>query len=157
MLSKKNFKMIEDYIHSTKILNFDSIFKEFGIELVKTYKNKNEADDGYIGVLVDKESMRIKTVLSDSPGENAGLNVNDEIIAINSRRVEFESYQKIIKLAERGKNLNLLLSRRGKIFNLSIKPSTKPYNHYYIRQVKGPSDKQKLLYKKWLEKDWSDA
>jgi len=156
-ISNINLKIIEDYIHTTKNLDFDSVFKDFGIELVKTYKNKAEKDDGYIGIMVDEKSMRIKSVLSNTPGEDSGLNVNDEIIAINNRRVESKSYEKAIKLSGKGKSLKFLVSRRNNILAISVKTISKPYNHYYIRQIKGPSEEQKILYKKWLGKDWSDA
>ena len=156
-ISNTNFELIEKYIHTTVSLDFDSVFKDFGIELVKAYKNKNEKNEGYIGILLDESSMKIKSVLSNTPAEDSGLNVNDEIIAINNRRVDLKSYEKSIKLTGTSKILNFLVSRRGNLLHISVKTTSKPFNHFYIRQIKSPTEQQKLFYKKWLGKDWSDA
>ena len=101
--------------------------------------------------------MKIKSVLNNTPAEESGLNVNDEIIAINNRRVDSKSYEKTIKLADKSKTLKFLVSRRSNLLSISVKTISKPFNHFYIRQIKSPTEEQKLFYKKWLGKDWSDA
>ncbi len=63
----------------------------------------------------DYKSFVVNHILADSPAEEAGIHVGDELIFINDRSTESMSISELYKMLQKGdgKKLNLLVKRNG--------------------------------------------
>ena len=73
----------KNYIYNTQRIPFDSISNDFGLML-----EDNFADDEkvYVGINIQNGKNTIGSVERNSPAWFAGLNVGDEVVAINNVR-----------------------------------------------------------------------
>lgn len=92
-----------------------------------TYQNLLEQTDGqYFGVGIEIEEQQglvtIVLVLAESPAEQIGLRVGDQIIAINGQDVVLSSYQQVLEQARAhfDTNLALTLLRDGENFDVQL-------------------------------------
>ncbi len=80
---------------------------------------------------------KIGKILPDSPAEKAGLQVGDEIIAVNGKPVKswFELVDMLSQIKS-DKEITLLVKRNGKVFSVIVKPE---YNQQLKKYVIGIS------------------
>jgi predicted metalloprotease with PDZ domain len=75
-----------DVIYSTKDLDYASVFKEFGIDVRDMNSEACKTWSGMVSK-VDGGKVLVSNVIANSPTVEAGLSVNDELIAINEWRI----------------------------------------------------------------------
>lgn len=84
------------------------------------------------GVAVPTENIRVVDVVKESPAQISGFKTGDEIITVDGKRVtKTEDFAKIVK-EKAGKPIQVVLSRKGRKFNVEITPRTK------VPQGQGP-------------------
>tara|TARA_B100001059_G_scaffold62596_1_gene58485 strand:+ start:13385 stop:15124 length:1740 start_codon:yes stop_codon:yes gene_type:complete len=133
-----------DVIYSTKHLNYN-IFNDFGIDLLIKNKNLNQSWSGVSSKLQEGKVI-ITKIISNSPGVESGLSVNDEIIAINGWRLssKFEDYLSKFEIGER---IVISYSRDEKMQTTKLRFLANPEIKYELI-VK---DKANKLLADWLE------
>ncbi len=99
--------------------------------------------------------MVITRVLEDSPAWNTGLNVNDELIAIDGFRVK-STTPKYFGEKVPGDRIVCTLSRNGILQDIHVTVGFTPTSIESVRQVEEPTDQQKLVFKKWLGLEWAE-
>jgi predicted metalloprotease with PDZ domain len=99
---------LNDYVYDTKIPDYTSVFSEIGIKAEKIVAKKN-----LFGASFNKntENPMVKSIRTNTEAENAGLSVNDEIIAINGFRVNSNSIEESINAFKVDDTFTLLVSR----------------------------------------------
>lgn len=92
-----------------------------------TYQNLLEQTDGqYFGVGIETEELQglvtIVLVLAESPADQIGLRVGDQILAINGQDVVLSSYEQVLEQARThfDTNLELTLLRDGQHFDVQL-------------------------------------
>jgi len=145
---------IFQYVHTTREIDFDKFLQYAGLRLVLDEAQKKE--EGYLGVRVsDRTGKAIVTqVLAGSPAYEYGLNVDDEIIAVDGYRVEASSFAKRIAEKKPGQRITLTISRRGLLRELEVVLGERPNLNYRIERVENPSDLQRTIYESWLHTSW---
>ncbi|MHC5062639.1 MAG: M61 family metallopeptidase [Planctomycetota bacterium] len=104
-----------------------------------------------IGVQLQRAAPRIAKVFDGRPAQAAGIAPEDEILAIEDLRVTRDNYSDLFKqLAKAGEALRLLLSRRGKLFEVSVCPEPSPSAGYEIVALEGASEEATALGDSWL-------
>ncbi len=90
---------------------------------------------------------KIGTILPNSPAAKAGLQVGDEIIAINGKPIHswFELVDALSQIKD-DKEVTLLVKRNGKIFSLKVKPE---YNETLKKYVIGISPMMETITVKY--------
>ena len=68
----------------------------------------------------------IRQVRTDSPAAQAGLNVHDEILAIDDFRIEPRRWDKRLKQYRPGDRVRFLLARRQALRTIEVELGTKP-------------------------------
>ena len=133
-----------DVIYSVKHLNYN-IFNDFGIDLLIKNKNLNQSWSGVSSKLQEGKVI-ITKIISNSPGVESGLSVNDEIIAINGWRLssKFEDYLSKFEIDER---IVISYSRDEKMQTTKLRLLANPEIKYELI-VK---DKANKLLADWLE------
>ncbi len=90
---------------------------------------------------------KIGTILPNSPAAKAGLQIGDEIIAINGKPIHswFELVDALSQIKD-DKEVTLLVKRNGKIFSLKVKPE---YNETLKKYVIGISPMMETITVKY--------
>lgn len=127
-------------VYSTSSLDY-SVFDSFGISLKQSGSKKV-----YTG-LTSKASggkTTITDIVKDGPAQDAGLSVNDELIAVNGWRLDAEMDQEAEKYKVRDK-LSISYARNGKMYTTTLELAISPYKQMALEV----SDENKKL-EKWL-------
>jgi len=143
-----------NYIHGTDDLNYNKYLGFAGLKLVD--KNENNKST-YLGVNTeanDKGQLVITKVDSEGAAYAAGLNANDEIIAVNGFRVNAKNFGKFIKMNKPGEEVEFMVSRAGLVRKFTAQLTNNPKSSFNIAKVEDPTAKQKKIYKDWLNEDF---
>jgi predicted metalloprotease with PDZ domain len=119
-----------------------------GIKLVNSNAGTTS---GYVGIntLVNGSKVTVSNVERNGPAWQAGLNVNDEIIAIDFVRLT-EDPQKIIGTITPGSTITFTVSRSGLIKEIKSRVVASPKVAYEAVLMENRDEKKQLIYKKWL-------
>ncbi len=93
--------------------------------------------------------VTVSSVSPDSPATEVGLNIDDEIIALDGYRVT-SSVESRLSQYEVGDEVELLIARRGKLMTLKPTIGTRETESWRLRFVPKPSDDQKQQLDLWL-------
>lgn len=94
--------------------------------------------------------LLVRNVLRDSPSDRAGLNVDDELIALAGYRLSPDTWPGHLEMFEPEQELELLVSRRGKIVPLKITLGKKPAHNWEVAVDPVASIDARNRLKKWL-------
>jgi len=90
-------------------------------------------------------SVYVTRVDRDSPAWEAGLNVDDEVIAIGGRRVHADNHQSILHWFAPGDHATFLVARSGEVLELDIDFVADP-GKVVIDRNEGTTEIQDLIY-----------
>jgi predicted metalloprotease with PDZ domain len=137
------------YINGTEPLPYEDIASGIGIT-VERYK---AADDSpYLGVRTAGSGgkLTVQMVVRNTSAYNSGLNVNDEIIAVNGFRVDQDQMDAIVDAHKAGDTLEFLIARGGLVMPLKVVLEPDPTREFVLQM--GSKGMQDPLIAKWLGK-----
>jgi len=136
----------KNYVYNTQRIPFDSIAADFGLML-----EDNFADDEkvYLGINLQSGKNTIGSVERNSPAWTAGLNVGDEVVAINDVRFTGDMNNALSEV-HIDDQVVLLISRGGLIKRFTLRATNTPYVSYYLVLTEGLSDVKKNIVKSLL-------
>ncbi|PRD55761.1 M61 family metallopeptidase [Sphingobacterium gobiense] len=146
-----NLSTIFDAAHSTEELDYNSYFNRAGYELIDLNSDKQELS---LGIKTANQDGRvlIKNVERDSGAWNAGLNVDDELIAINGNRLDTagKELEFILQNGQIDEIVDILISRDGLIrtIHAPLRRSTK--QQWSIREKPDATPTEKRIGEIWL-------
>jgi len=88
-------------------------------------------------------------VKPDSPASDVGINLEDEVIAVNGFRIT-SSVDSRLSQYEVGDELEILISRRGQLMTLNLTIGQLESKSYRLRFVSRPSSEQRRQLDLWL-------
>ena len=97
----------------------------------------------------DEGKLTISSVRPESPASNVGLNIDDEVIAINGFRVS-RSVDSRLSQYEVGDEIELLIARRGQLMTIRIEIGKLETLSWRLRYISKPSEEQKTQMDLWL-------
>ena len=106
-----------DYINGTEIPDYNSVFESVGV-LVE-YVGKPMPSTG-VSMSMSNGKTTVSRIRRGSAAEDAGLSVNDEIIACNGMRVNKKSMEDIFASLKVGDRANILISRDLQLYSIEI-------------------------------------
>lgn len=143
---------IKTYIESPTPLPMEMFLEYAGLELDKGKDEKDPPPHAPnpkvdLGIMTSNsgKSVSIRFLKEGSPAWKAGLSIEDEILAINNRRVTSDSYSKVLSWSRPGDQIDILVSRRGKVMTLPLTLEEKP-KKLKLKQAKEPSDLEKAIF-----------
>jgi len=145
-------KSLEDfftnYIWGTTPLDYDKYLGYVGLQ---TMDRLSDSSSPYLGTNTKTENGRllITKVVIDSPAWNSGLNVNDEIVAIDGFRVTEKLGDWMAKYGV-GETVTLTITREGKLKTMNVTLTKNPRVDLTIVKRDDATPKQKKRYKDWL-------
>lgn len=93
--------------------------------------------------------VTISSVKPNSPAHEVGLNLGDEVIALNGFRVT-RSVDSRLGQYQVGDEIELLVARRGKLMTFRVKIGTQESQNWRLRFVGKPSETQQAMLEGWL-------
>jgi predicted metalloprotease with PDZ domain len=154
-LTKSSFAdFFRDYVYGKKEIDFAGFLAYAGLEVVEK-KRDNAAPD--LGILVASAGERsiIRRVTAGSPAQVAGLDLEDELLALNSKRVRSSDLNERLKDYQPGDKVTLTVFRDEQLRDFEITLSA-PALDYQVQRVKEPGDLQKKIYSSWLGAEWPE-
>ncbi len=150
----------EDYIQQPKTFDYSASLSAFGLQLSEAARGTTEtggersprAEPITIGVSLQDSGgqTRITALRAGSTGEASGLNLDDELIAINDRRVNATSFVEELRGAEPGALVKLTVSRRGQLREFDVLVEAAAPEKWRLSRVRRPNRRQKAQWTDWL-------
>ncbi len=149
------------YIHGSEKINFDSEFKSMGLQLKRSYSAANLDKAGWLGLMLKKHgrSITVKGVVKGTPAYDTGINVGDELVAVNDFRFNDKYTRTLIPRPpvlidnifgiKPGDAITVTLFRRGELLQIRSYTAPAPYDKYELVESKeedfGKKVRQKVL------------
>lgn len=142
-------KFYAEVIDGTASINYENYLAIAGLKLVNQNANKNES---YLGVTAVNTNgkLNVTAVSKNGPAYSAGLNVNDEIIAIDNYRVE--DLTKALTLKKVNDKISILISRDGILKTIETTVAKNPNVKYKLEKNSTITKEQELALNKLLGK-----
>jgi predicted metalloprotease with PDZ domain len=93
----------------------------------------------------------VKKVVRGSPGDIAGINVDDELIALDGYRLSLDSIGDRTQTTTPGQTAQVLIARRGKLLERTMELGVPAPKGYKLKAIAEPTDEQKNQLKSWLD------
>ena len=138
-----------NYIYGTTPIPYEVFLAYAGLAIRDENTSKNDASINISTVTRDHKII-ITQLLRDGSGWKSGLNVNDEIKAIDNTLIE-ESLEKIIASKKVGDVIQITIIRDGQQKIITATLQRNPTVKYSITQPPSMSKFQQDLKKKWLK------
>jgi predicted metalloprotease with PDZ domain len=136
------------YIETTEELPFDEYLEPFGLQL----RSVTEGEPiPYLGINLQSENGKeiIKFVEVDSPAANAGIDANDELLAINGIRVTSPQFNERLKDYQVGDNIHVTVFHQDELKTLPVTLAQSRPSRYEIVQMESASDIQQQNLSGW--------
>jgi predicted metalloprotease with PDZ domain len=150
----------EHAIDSTEELDYQGALQWYGLRFgsepaASTEKDEKKSEEStpWIGLTAaDKAGQFIvSSVQRDSPAFAAGINAEDEILAINDFRVTAGQWPTRVKQYQPGETLRILVARREKLLTLNVVPTEKPDDDWKLEVTRDASAAQAARLNAWLK------
>ncbi|WP_257458750.1 M61 family metallopeptidase [Archangium lipolyticum] len=155
-------------VRSTEELDY-SVFSHVGLEV--NFRPRESSSDkggvpvrprgevkpkGWLGVTT-KGSSTLATVLDGSPAQEAGLYVDDELVALDGWRVDAAGLLSRCDEKPPGDKVLITVFRRDRLLEVPVVLGQKPADAAWLSRVDKPTDTQKAAYQAWLGAPWEDS
>lgn len=140
----------ERYLEDTEELPFDEYFQPFGLEL----KPISEPEMiPYLGLRVQTENNKeiIKFVEIESPAALAGIDAEDELLAIDGIRITADQLKERLKDYQSNDTIQITVFHQDELRTLSVHLAPPQPSRYEIVMISDPSEDQKNHLSQWLK------
>jgi predicted metalloprotease with PDZ domain len=134
-------------------LEYDAALDTFGLAFKPPEPPKAGAPiKGWLGATtrVDGGRVLVSHVRRGTPAHDAGLNVDDEIVAIDDYRVRADKLDERLEQYPPGSVVSLLVARRDRLVRIGVTLGMEPGKTWRLHVVDGASDEQKRQLAGWL-------
>lgn len=137
------------FLHSTEELPFDEYLKPFGLRL---QPEETAGKPPYLGLTAKSENGRemIKFVESGSPAAIAGIDADDELLAIDGLRVKAEQLGDRLKDYQLNAQISLTCFHQDELKNFTVTLTEPRPSTYQLVAVPTPTSWQQANLKGWL-------
>ncbi len=145
-------KFFEDYVFGTAPLPWEETLGYAGLELDK----KNSMAKPWLGVMTadhDNQTI-IYNIVAGSPAYAAGLDYNDQILALNGFRVRSNDLSNRIALMKTGDTAKVTVFRNDMLREFNVVLRNQQLPGFDVVRVARPSELQKSIYESLLKTSW---
>ncbi len=148
-VSGHSFKaFFDDYIDGTKDVDYNGILKFAGLELVK--KNDPARANAYLGVSVTGVENRVRHILPGSPAFKSGLDLKDELVAIDGKKLKEGQLNHLLKAYQPGDKITVTYFHHDRLNKRMVTLGSGHNKKWKIRQAGKKTKARDILYKNWL-------
>ena len=150
----------EKALETTEELDYGAALEWYGLQFKDPDAKKKDDDDededeptpGWLGAATRSSAGRliVSRVERGTPAYEHGLDVGDEILAIDDYRVEATEWPDRLKQYAPGDHIELLIARRDRLRRLPIKLAEEPKNQWQLEIAKYATAPQRNHLEAWL-------
>ncbi len=149
---------LEQQVREPIELDLEPALRYFGLRFkTTTGKKDNACDKPSSDVWIGSDStftdgrLLVRRVYRGSPSDLAGLNVDDELIALDGYRLTNDAWPDRLAMYQPGEKLDLLVSRRGRLKQMQICLGKKPAHNWQLELDPAATLDAKSHLSNWLE------
>ncbi|MBT9582178.1 M61 family metallopeptidase [bacterium] len=149
-----------NYVDGLLELDFKPLLSFYGLRFkaVDAKKENKDPEAGWMGgsYSVANGRLLVTAVKRATPAFEAGLNVDDEILAVNDYRVPADKVERLddrLKQYSPGATVSLLVARREKLTRLNVRLRKKPAESWQLEVDPTASSEAQEQRSKWLGPD----
>ncbi len=145
-------KFFEDYVHGTTPIDWERSLGYAGLQL----QARDAERMPWLGMqTIEQENRtRVMSVLAGSPAYDAGVDVGDEVVALNGLRVRTGDLQERLADYKPGDKVRLTVFRRDRLREFEIALRLQDVPPYWVSKVEQPTPLQKSIFESWLKTTW---
>jgi predicted metalloprotease with PDZ domain len=140
----------EAAVRGTKELDYSEALDTFGLRFKAAPAPSPERTKAWAGMSTRNDNGRlvIASVQRESPADISGLNVDDEILAIDDFRVRADRLENRLEQYRAGDKVTFLVARREQLVRIPVTFGTEPQRGWRLEPV--PTEAQRKLLDGWL-------
>jgi predicted metalloprotease with PDZ domain len=134
-------------------LEYQEELAHYGLRFARLPGSSSDTPkNGWLGLTARAEglSMVVTGLRRQTPAYAAGLNVDDEILALGDRRITAAFWPMLGDYFHAGETIEMLVSRRGKLLKLPVTFGEEPRISWRLEVDPGATSVQKAALEKWL-------
>lgn len=136
-------------LDTTQPLDYQPLLATYGLAFVPA---ESRATRGWLGITTRNDAGRlvITQVRRDTPGAAAGLNVDDEILAIGDFRVRADQWERRLDQYPPTTPASLLVARRDQLMRIEVTFGQEPGNAWRLAPRPNATAAQQAARASWL-------
>lgn len=146
------------FVSGNEEIDFNAYFNKAGLKLEKSYQpgtpyaSSKTDKPGTLGIAFRAQGDRVivANLPSDLPAYASGLNTNDELAAIDGKRLTSANVADLFSNVRAGQRVVLTVFRRDRLMTFELTAAIKPFDRYTISEARDAVDSLKSLRKAWL-------
>ncbi|MGX5203402.1 M61 family metallopeptidase [Aliikangiella sp. IMCC44632] len=149
-LTKKDYSSWwKKYVLQPAQPDFESLLERVGIQFAELKPSDYKPWAGF--ELKDYRGfLSLKRVERNGPAWQAGLTINDQIVALNGLKVTPKNWDEILEKYQAGNSVKLTIFRNDMLAQKTLELASLPKTERKLELVKNPSESQKQAFKAWL-------
>lgn len=139
------------YVYGTEPIDYNAFLQHAGLRLEKIIDPSKPAV--YLGADFEgkKDAPVLQRVEPETPAFEAGLMIDDELVALDGKRIEKDTLNKLLKVYQPGDTATLMFFRRGMLRTADVTFTGGRNLKYVIKPVEEPSKMQTRIKADWLK------
>ncbi len=142
---------IYDLVNHAGSPDYNKYLQFVGMELVNLNAGYETPDLG-VKTAASEGKLIVQSVVRGGGAWDGGINVKDELIAINGYRIDAAAKEldRVIQASKIGDSVNILISRDGMLKELSVQVRASKTGKYAFMPIENATAEQQQLREKWL-------
>jgi predicted metalloprotease with PDZ domain len=142
----------ESSVESTRELDYSEALDTFGLRFKAATTASPERTRPWLGIGTRNDNGRlvVATVQRDSPADAGGLNVDDEILALDDFRVRADRLDNRLEQYRAGDRVTFLVARREQLVRIPVTFGTEPPKGWRLDISPSATDTQRRMFDGWL-------
>ena len=140
-------------IQGTGELDYAEALELLGLRFRPAAPGTDSSGRAWLGATTRNDAGRlvVTQVRRDTPAFAAGVNVDDEIIAIDEFRVRADQLTARLDQYRPGDSVTLLVARRDQLIRLPVQLKAEPARQWRLEVNPGATDAQQRQRARWLQ------
>jgi predicted metalloprotease with PDZ domain len=148
-------EFFDKLIYGTSPLPWEEKLSYAGLKV----SSKDTIAKPWIGLVTNDvgEKTKVTRVTAGSPAYAAGLDVGDELLALEGSRVRTSELNDRISTLKAGSSVTLTVFRNDRLREFPVTIGTNPVPNYKMTTIDNPTPLQKQIYESWLRTSWGSS
>ena len=127
----------------------NGFFDYAGITVLENLGSEKKVELG-IKVSMQGGKAIVSRVVRGKSGHVAGINVKDEVVAVDGYRMTSEKLKKLVSMKQPGDKMEVLISRDGMLKTIPVELRKSTRIRYELMRKENRTEQQDVVYNKWL-------
>jgi predicted metalloprotease with PDZ domain len=138
------------YVDGLEELPLAEYLADFGLQLTSNQADQDVPPFVGLSLQADQGRALVKGVVADSPAQRAGVDVGDEILAIDGLRVTADGWEERLKDYQPGTTITLSLFHQDGLQHYPVTLAAAPPSKFTLKPAEQPSPAQQQNFQGWL-------